>query len=78
MDWTAIGTGVVSGVLGIGAVSLFLSKTLPKILKYVNVANDALKLAKDAITALEDKSVTPEEIVLLKADYEQIKADLKP
>lgn len=77
IDWTAIATAIVSAVLGIGVVATFLSKYLPKVIKYVSIAKDALNLASDAIAALDDKTITEAEIVQIKADYAKIQADFK-
>lgn len=77
MDWTAFGASVATALMGIGAVWAFASQVLPKAVKYVGIAKDALELAGDAINAISDKTITAEEIAEIKADYARLLADFK-
>ena len=76
-DLTTIITAVVSGVLGIGAVSVFLGKYMPTVSKYAMIAKDAVETLSDAADALKDGKLTADEITKLQADIAKFKADLK-
>lgn len=83
MDYTAIATAVVSGVLGIGAVAVWLGKVVPKVAKYAGIAKDAVETLSDLADALKPDpatgkvELTPEEIAKLNADIAAFKLALK-
>jgi hypothetical protein len=77
MDLSQIIAPVVTSVVGIGAVSAFLTKYIPKIIKYAMIAKDAISILDDALEALEDGALTPNEIDKIKLDVAKLKDDLK-
>ncbi len=77
MDFGTIAASAATAILGIGAVSAFFSKNIPKIIKYVVLAKDAITILDEVLEVLQDGKLTPEEIEQLKKDIEQLKADLK-
>ncbi len=81
MDWTAIVASLVSGVVAIGAVSLFLTKYMPKITKYAMLAKDAVETVNDIALALSPDAdgkveLTSDEIAKIKIDAIQFQKDL--
>lgn len=82
MDYTAIGTAIVSGLLSIGAVSLWLSKSMPKISGWTVLAKDAVETITDISLALSPDPVTgkveltAEEIAKINADVVAFRAQL--
>lgn len=82
MDYTAIITAVVSGVVSIGAVATWLGKVMPFITKYATIAKDAVETLADVADALKPDvngkvELTPEEIAKLTADVANFKLALK-
>lgn len=75
MDWTALAASGLTFVLGIAAVSKFLGTFLPQTVKYVKIAKDAISLLEDITESLRDGALTQEEIEKLKSDVELIKED---
>ncbi len=74
--WSIVGW--VAGIaLSVGAIWKIVEKFSPKVLKYLEVAQDALELAEIAIKALQDKKIDDTETAELKAKLDEIKADLK-
>lgn len=76
MDYTAIGTAIVSGVLGIGAVGAFMAKYMPMVTKWAMIAKDAVETLSDVSDALKDGNLTVEEVNKLKEDIVKLKIDL--
>lgn len=76
MDYTAIMTAIISGVLGIGAVAAFMSKYMPAVSKWAMVAKDAVETLSDVAEALKDGALSADEIAKLKADITTFKAQL--
>ncbi len=74
--WTILAwiTGIV---LGIGGVWKIVEKCSPKVLKYIEISEDALELAEIAIKALQDKKIDDAETAALKSKLDEIKAHLK-
>ena len=77
MDLTAIVAAIVSGILGIGAVAVFMQKYMPAVAKWAMVAKDAIETLSDLADALKDGTLTAEEIAKLKADVAAFQAALK-
>ena len=77
MDWTAIATAVISGVLSIGAVSLFLKNNMGKVAKYAMVAKDAVETLADLADSLKDGALSADEISKLKLDIALFQKDLQ-
>lgn len=76
MDYTAIASAIISGVLGIGAVAAFMAKYMPAVSKYAMIAKDAVETLSDITDALKDGALTADEIAKVKVDVAQFKADL--
>lgn len=77
MDWTALATSIVSGILGIGAVAAFMAKYMPAVTKWATVAKDAVETLSDVADALKDGKLSDDEIAKLKADVAAFQAALK-
>lgn len=77
MDITSIAGSVAASIVGIGAVSTFLIKTVPKIAKYVRLATEALGLVDSIIESLEDGQLSPEEVKTIVAKADVLRIDLK-
>lgn len=77
MDYTAIATAVISGVLGIGAVAAFMSKYMPAVSKWAMLAKDATETLSDIADALKDGALTSDEIAKLKEDVLKFQLALK-
>jgi hypothetical protein len=77
MDYTAIVTAIISGVLGIGAVAAFMAKYMPAVAKWAMVAKDATETLSDLADALKDGALTADEIAKLKADVIAFQAAIK-
>lgn len=81
MDYTAITTAIISGVLSIGAVTAFLVKVMPKISGWIALAKDAVETLNDISIALNPDStgkveLTTEEIAKINADALAFKIQL--
>ncbi len=81
MDYTAIGSAIISGIISIGAITLFLKNNMPGITKWVALAKDAVETLDDISEALSpDKDgkveLTPEEIEKIKKDVVNFKVAL--
>ena len=59
------------------AVFVLAGKFLPRIIKYFNVATDAVKLAEDLLAAIKDDKIDPEEMKRITDDVLKMKGDLK-
>ena len=77
MNWTAIATSLISGVLGISAVAAFMAKYMPTVTKWVTIAKDAVETLTDVSASLAAGPLTAAEITKLQADVAQFQADLK-
>lgn len=77
VDITAIAAAIVSGIIGIGAVSVFLKKYMPAVAKWAMVAKDAVETLADLADALKDGTLTADEIAKLKADVADFQLKLK-
>jgi hypothetical protein len=77
MDWTAIVSVIVTGIIGIGAVSVFLKKYMPAVAKWAMIAKDATETLADLADALKDGALTSAEIEKLKADIVHFQSLLK-
>lgn len=81
MDYTAIATAIIGGLLGLGGVSMFLGKYMPLISKWTSLAKDAIETINDITEALEPDAtgkveLTPEEIAKINADAIEFKKQL--
>lgn len=82
MDYTAIGTAIVSGVISIAAVSMWLSKVMPKVSGWTVLAKDAVETITDISLALTPDpitgkvEITKEEIAKINADVVAFRAQL--
>lgn len=81
MDYQAIVMAIVTGILGIGAVSLWLSKTMPKISGWIALAKDAVETINDISQALTPDStgkveLTADEISKINGDAVAFKTQL--
>jgi predicted DNA-binding protein (UPF0278 family) len=77
MDFKDIAVMAGSVVLSIGVVSAFVAKVLPKITKYIRIAKEALDVADAAVQALQDNTITKEEIEVLLSEVQALKVALK-
>lgn len=77
MDITTIITAVTSAVIGIGAVSAFLKRTIPHVIHYVTLSKDSIALLDEVLESLEDGALSADEIDKIKEQVEQLRADLK-
>lgn len=77
IDYTAIGASIATGILSIGAVSVFVTRYMPKVTKYAMIAKDAVETLADVSEALKDGALTPDEIKKVEDDVAKFKADLK-
>lgn len=82
MDYITIIVAIVSGILGIGAVSLFITSHIKSFAKYVMIAKDATETLSDVANSLKPDadgkvSITQEEVAEIQLDVEKFKADLK-
>lgn len=81
MDYQAIAVAIVSGVLGIGGVSVFLGKFIPKIVGWVALAKDAVETINDISQALNPDTngkieLTSDEIKKINDDAVAFKSKL--
>lgn len=76
IDLTAVGTQVVSGVLAISAVATFVAKYVSRARKYAHLAKTSIITLSDAVDALEDGKLSPEEVARLQNDVASFKAEL--
>lgn len=81
MDYQAIIAAIVTGILGIGAVSVWIIKVMPKISGWITLAKDAVETINDVSLALNPDvngkiELTTEEINKIKADALLFKAQL--
>lgn len=81
VDWTAIIAATITGLLSIGAISIFLKNNMPEIAKWVALAKDAIETLSDISQALAPDvngkvDLTPEEIAKINLDVAQFKVDL--
>lgn len=77
MDISTVAVPIISGILGIGSVSIFVAKYVTKIAKYVRIAHSAIRLADDAIECLKDGHVDAAEVARITSDVVKLKNDLK-
>jgi hypothetical protein len=75
-----IGTIISTGIgiaLGVAPVAALAIKYAIKASKYVKLAKDATTVLADAVEALQDGKLSPEEITLLTADVNRFRINLK-
>lgn len=77
MDITEIAVPLVTGILSIGTVSAFVAKYVTKIVKYVRLAADAINALDNLSEALQDGMIDAGELEKVKASVAKFKADLK-
>lgn len=81
MDYTAIATAIIGGLLGLSGVALFLGKWMPVLGKWIALAKDGVETINDISTALQPDAagkveLTPEEIAKINADAVAFKQQL--
>lgn len=81
MDWTAIITAIISGLLSITAISVFLAKFMPKISGWAVLAKDAVETLADVSEALKPDvdgkvELTAVEVAKINADVNTFKVQL--
>lgn len=74
IDYTAIFSAIVAGIISIGAVTLFLKNNMPVISKWIALAKDAVETLDDISKALEPDATG--KVELTTAEIEEIKADV--
>lgn len=74
MDYTVIGASIATGILSIGGVAVFVSKSLPTIIKYFTIVTKAFSIIDDLLSALKDNTITADEIKKIEADALALKA----
>lgn len=67
----------VTFILGMGGVAAFVAKFLPKVVRYVTIAKEAVDIADSAVKALSDNKITNDEIASLLKEVNDLKAALK-
>lgn len=81
MDWTAVATSIIAGVVSIGGVGIFLAKYMPKISAWTALAKDGVETIDDISEALKPDStgkveLTPDEIKKINEDAIKFKTQL--
>lgn len=82
IDYTAIGTALVTALVSIAGISMFLKNNMPKVEPWVALSKDAIETLEDVAKALTPDpttgkvELTPEEIAQLTADVNNFKVQL--
>lgn len=81
MDYMAIATAIIGGLLGLSGVALFLGKWMPILSKWVALAKDGVETLNDISVALQPDAagkveLSPEEITRINADAVEFKKQL--
>jgi hypothetical protein len=76
MDIGTIITPIISAGLSIAAVSAFVIKYVKPVVKYVRLAADAINALDHVATALEDGTINEKEVEQIRADVIKFKADM--
>lgn len=81
MDYQAIITAIITGIVGIGGISIWLGKVMPKLSAWIALAKDAVETINDISQALIPDStgkveLTSDEIAKINADAISFKTQL--
>jgi hypothetical protein len=76
MDITQIIASIAGAVLGITSVGAFTVKYTSKVIKYVRIAADAINALEHVAEALDDGTLSVAEIESIKADVAKFRKDL--